>query len=110
MCRESAESGESVSRSLDTLIVDHAHSSGSALDEWTAEELDTTWSVNVRVTSLLVRAFAEQYRRGGSFPSGWHWNTPAEAAAVVSLLLGEDASTITGNVVDAEAGFRRWSL
>ncbi len=36
------------------------------------------------------------------------WNTPAAAAAVVALLLGPDAATITGRVLDAEAGFRRW--
>ncbi|ACU98483.1 3-oxoacyl-[acyl-carrier protein] reductase [Saccharomonospora viridis] len=169
--------------SLDALIVNHARSSVATLDEVTAEELDETWAVNVRATLLLVRAFAEQYRKNGPFPAGgrvvlftsgqhlapmaseipyaatkgalhqltltlsdalvddgitvnclnpgptdtgWadeeltravaaqlprgRWNTPAEAAAVVSLLLGEDASTITGNVVDAEAGFRRWSL
>jgi 3-oxoacyl-[acyl-carrier protein] reductase len=35
------------------------------------------------------------------------WNSPAEAAGVVALLLGADAATITGQVVDAEGGFRR---
>ncbi|MDQ3762478.1 MAG: SDR family oxidoreductase [Actinomycetota bacterium] len=37
------------------------------------------------------------------------WNSPDEAAAVVALLLGPDAATITGQVVDAEGGFRRWT-
>lgn len=35
------------------------------------------------------------------------WNTPEEAAAVVALLLSPDATSITGQVVDAEGGFRR---
>jgi len=37
------------------------------------------------------------------------WNSPDEAAAVVALLLSPDAATITGQVVDAEGGFRRWT-
>ncbi|MDN5749596.1 MAG: SDR family oxidoreductase [Pseudonocardia sp.] len=37
------------------------------------------------------------------------WNHPAEAAAVVAMLLSPDAATVTGQVVDAEAGFRRWT-
>jgi 3-oxoacyl-[acyl-carrier protein] reductase len=41
-----------------------------------------------------------------SMPAG-RWNSPAEAAAVVALLLGDDAGTITGQVLDAEGGFRR---
>jgi len=37
------------------------------------------------------------------------WNTPDEAAAVVALLLAPEAATITGQVVDAEGGFRRFT-
>jgi 3-oxoacyl-[acyl-carrier protein] reductase len=37
------------------------------------------------------------------------WNTPAEAADVVALLLSPDAATITGQVIDAEGGFRRFT-
>lgn len=37
------------------------------------------------------------------------WNTADEAAAVVALLLSPDAASITGQVVDAEGGFRRSS-
>ncbi|WP_020669796.1 SDR family oxidoreductase [Amycolatopsis nigrescens] len=44
---------------------------------------------------------------GRSLPRG-RWNSPAEAAGVVAMLLGSDAATITGRVIDAEAGFRRW--
>jgi 3-oxoacyl-[acyl-carrier protein] reductase len=37
------------------------------------------------------------------------WNTPEEAAGVVALLLTADATNITGRVIDAEGGFRRWA-
>ena len=37
------------------------------------------------------------------------WNTPEEAADVVALLLDPAAATITGQVVDAEGGFRRYA-
>ena len=37
------------------------------------------------------------------------WNTPAEAADVVALLLAPEAATITGQIVDAEGGFRRFT-
>ncbi len=45
---------------------------------------------------------------GSHMPRG-RWNAPSEAAAVVALLLGPDAATITGQVVDAEGGFRRFT-
>jgi 3-oxoacyl-[acyl-carrier protein] reductase len=38
------------------------------------------------------------------------WNTPAEAANVVALLLSPDAAIITGQIIDAEGGFRRFTL
>jgi 3-oxoacyl-[acyl-carrier protein] reductase len=57
---------------------------------------DTGWA-----DEALTASVADQLPRG-------RWNSPDEAAAVVSLLLSEDAGTITANVVDAEGGFRRW--
>ncbi len=57
---------------------------------------DTGWA-----DEDLTSSVADRLPRG-------RWNTPSEAAAVVSLLLSEDAATITANVVDAEGGFRRW--
>jgi 3-oxoacyl-[acyl-carrier protein] reductase len=42
------------------------------------------------------------------FPSG-QWTTPAEIAALVGLLLRDEAAGIQGQVVDAESGFRRWA-
>jgi 3-oxoacyl-[acyl-carrier protein] reductase len=38
------------------------------------------------------------------------WNTPEEIAAVVSWLVSDDAATLTGDVIDTEAGFRRWTM
>jgi 3-oxoacyl-[acyl-carrier protein] reductase len=46
---------------------------------------------------------------GRALPRG-RWNTPDEIAAVVAWLVSDDAATITGDVIDAEAGFRRWAM
>jgi 3-oxoacyl-[acyl-carrier protein] reductase len=37
------------------------------------------------------------------------WNTPEEAAAVVAWLVSDEAATLTGQIVNAEGGFRRWA-
>jgi 3-oxoacyl-[acyl-carrier protein] reductase len=42
------------------------------------------------------------------FPSG-RWTTPAEIADVVGLLVRDEAARIQGQIIDAEAGFRRWA-
>ncbi|WP_415974549.1 SDR family oxidoreductase [Rhodococcus sp. 077-4] len=36
------------------------------------------------------------------------WNSPEEAAAVVAMLLSPDSASITGQVIGAEGGFRRF--
>jgi 3-oxoacyl-[acyl-carrier protein] reductase len=41
----------------------------------------------------------------GRFPSG-RWTTPEQTAAVVDWLTGPDAMMVTGQTIDAEAGFR----
>jgi 3-oxoacyl-[acyl-carrier protein] reductase len=58
---------------------------------------DTGWA-----TSEQADFVARHMPRG-------RWNTPSEAADVVALLLAPEAATITGQVVDAEGGFRRFS-
>jgi 3-oxoacyl-[acyl-carrier protein] reductase len=40
------------------------------------------------------------------FPAG-RWGSPDDAARAVAWLLGDDASWITGQVIDSEGGFRR---
>jgi 3-oxoacyl-[acyl-carrier protein] reductase len=46
---------------------------------------------------------------GRALPRG-RWTTPDEVAGVVAWLVGDDAALLTGDVVDAEAGFRRWAM
>ena len=43
----------------------------------------------------------------GAFPSG-RWTTPAEIAEVVAWLCGPTSQPITGQVLNAESGFRRY--
>ncbi len=43
---------------------------------------------------------------GTALPRG-RWGTPDEAASVVAWLVGDDAASVTGQVIDAEGGFRR---
>jgi NAD(P)-dependent dehydrogenase (short-subunit alcohol dehydrogenase family) len=49
---------------------------------------------------------AERERVRNAFPAG-RWGTPADIAAVVSWLAGADSAWITGQVINAEGGFRR---
>jgi 3-oxoacyl-[acyl-carrier protein] reductase len=42
----------------------------------------------------------------GLFPAG-RWGRPADIAPVVAFLVGPDSAWITGQVIDAEGGFRR---
>ena len=49
---------------------------------------------------------AAHARVAAGFPAG-RWTTPAEIAGVVSWLTSPAAQPVTGQVVDAEAGFRR---
>ena len=58
---------------------------------------DTGWAVGDQ------EAFIARH-----MPRG-RWNTPDEAADVVMLLLSPDAATITGQVINAEGGFRRFT-
>jgi 3-oxoacyl-[acyl-carrier protein] reductase len=45
-------------------------------------------------------------RLRNAFPRG-RWGTPADIAAIVSWLAGADSAWITGQVINAEGGFRR---
>jgi 3-oxoacyl-[acyl-carrier protein] reductase len=40
------------------------------------------------------------------FPAG-RWGAPDDAARAVAWLLGDEASWVTGQVIDSEGGFRR---
>jgi 3-oxoacyl-[acyl-carrier protein] reductase len=45
-------------------------------------------------------------RLRAAFPSG-RWGCPDDIAAVVSSLVSDDCAWITGQVINAEGGFRR---
>ena len=45
-------------------------------------------------------------RVGRSLPRG-SWGSPDEAAAVVAWLVSDGAASVTGQVINAEGGFRR---
>jgi 3-oxoacyl-[acyl-carrier protein] reductase len=57
--------------------------------------VDTGWAT-ARVAEEVARAF----------PQG-RWTTPDEVADVVAWLVGGDAGLLTGQTINAEAGFRR---
>lgn len=59
--------------------------------------VDTGWA-----TGATLDAVARMFPSGG-------WTTPAEIADVVGLLVRDEAARIQGQVIDAEAGFRRWA-
>jgi 3-oxoacyl-[acyl-carrier protein] reductase len=42
-----------------------------------------------------------------AFPRG-RWRSPDDAAGVVAWLAGDEAANVTGQVINAEGGFRRW--
>jgi 3-oxoacyl-[acyl-carrier protein] reductase len=42
-----------------------------------------------------------------AFPAG-RWGRPADIAAIVRWLLDPDSAWLTGQVINAEGGFRRW--
>ncbi|MGH3669412.1 MAG: SDR family oxidoreductase, partial [Pseudonocardiaceae bacterium] len=90
----------------------------------------TTKGALHQITATLADALAERditvnWVNPGPTNTGWatpeqdsfvarhmprgRWNTPAEAADIVALLLSPEAGTITGQVIDAEAGFRRFT-
>jgi 3-oxoacyl-[acyl-carrier protein] reductase len=37
------------------------------------------------------------------------WGRPADAARLIAWLCSDDAAWITGQTIDSEGGFRRWS-
>jgi 3-oxoacyl-[acyl-carrier protein] reductase len=75
---------------VDVLVANHARSSGQALEQLTAAELDLTHAVNTRASLLLAQAFAARHdgRPGGRilfFTSGqYHGAMPAELPYIAS--------------------------
>jgi NAD(P)-dependent dehydrogenase (short-subunit alcohol dehydrogenase family) len=92
---------------IDVLIVNHARSSSGNLGEVTAEELDLSWAVNARASVLLLQAYAECHDDGRTDGRAGRWGQPDDIAKIVNWLVSPDAGWITGQVIDAEGGFRR---
>ena len=80
----------------------------AALADALAERSVTVNTVNPGSTDTGWADEATTAAVGKHLPRG-RWNSAAEAADVVSLLLDERSATITGQVVDAEGGFRRYT-
>ena len=59
---------------------------------------DTEWA-DPELTARVAKAV----------PRG-RWNTPNEVAGVVGWLVSDEAAIVTGQVINAEAGFRRWAM
>ena len=102
---------------VDILVANHARSSGQALADLTAAEIDLSMAVNVRATLLLAQRFAAQHddeRDGGRivwFTSGQHLGPMpdelpyiASKAALheltVSVAAGLAARGVTVNCID----------
>ena len=47
-------------------------------------------------------------RLGRAWPQG-RWGSPEDAASVVMWLASDEAAWVTGQVINAEGGFRRWT-
>lgn len=105
---------------VDAVVANHARSSGPALEELTAAELDRSYAVHTRSTLLLVKAFAAQHddrRRGGrvllftsgqyhgAMPAGGRWSTPADTARLVAWLLSDEADWVTGQTIASDGGW-----
>ena len=58
--------------------------------------VDTGWA-----TPELARQVGRALPRG-------RWTQPDEVAAVVAWLVSDESALVTGQTVNAEAGFRRW--
>ena len=48
-------------------------------------------------------------RLRGAFPAG-RWGQPSDIAAIVRWLLDPESAWLTGQVINAEGGFRRWAI
>jgi NAD(P)-dependent dehydrogenase (short-subunit alcohol dehydrogenase family) len=124
--RRALVTGASRLGGLDALVANHARSSVGGLASLTAVTKGALHQLTLTLSDALADLGATvntinpgptdtgwadpelDDRVGRAMPRG-RWNTPEEAAGVVALLLTADATNITGRVIDAEGGFRRWA-
>jgi 3-oxoacyl-[acyl-carrier protein] reductase len=68
----------------------------------------TVNTVNPGPTDTAYVDEATRQRVAGRFPAG-RWGTPDDAARLVAWLCTDDAAWVTGQVINSEGGFRRFS-
>jgi 3-oxoacyl-[acyl-carrier protein] reductase len=82
------------------------HQMTQSLADALADRAITVNAINPGPVDTGWASEADRERLRTAFPSG-RWGTPADIAAVVSWLAGAESAWITGQVINAEGGFRR---
>jgi 3-oxoacyl-[acyl-carrier protein] reductase len=80
----------------------------ASLAEELADRGITVNTVNPGPTDTAYVDEATRQRVAGRFPAG-RWGTPDDAARLVAWLCTDDAAWVTGQVINSEGGFRRFS-
>ena len=115
---------------VDALVVNHTHDSKQSLETAAVEELDRAWAVNARAAVLLAQAFAVAHDEKASGwadraahlrPTPWadarraalraqqggHTSGHPHARRRTGRSRDNHSAWMTGQVIDAEGGFRR---
>ena len=82
------------------------HQMTRSLADALADRAITVNAINPGPVDTGWASEADRERLRSAFPRG-RWGTPADIAAIVSWLTGPDSAWITGQVINAEGGFRR---
>ena len=82
------------------------HQMTQSLADALADRAITVNAINPGPVDTGWPSEADRDRLRAAFPRG-RWGTPADIAAIVTWLAGADSAWITGQVINAEGGFRR---
>lgn len=82
------------------------HQMTRSLADALADRAITVNAINPGPVDTGWASEADRERLRSAFPRG-RWGTPADIAAIVAWLAGPDSAWITGQVINAEGGFRR---
>jgi len=82
------------------------HQMTQSLADALADRAITVNAINPGPVDTGWPSEADRERLRTAFPRG-RWGTPADIAAIVTWLAGADSAWITGQVINAEGGFRR---
>ena len=82
------------------------HQMTRSLADALADRAITVNAINPGPVDTGWASEADRERLRSAFPRG-RWGTPADIAAIVAWLAGPDGAWITGQVINAEGGFRR---